>query len=88
MQTDMVLERYLRVLRLEWQAAGRDSELLGLAGASKTSRPTPSETLSLKRQHTIQKATLSNSATSSGPTGAIFIQTTTWEGEIKSLITA
>lgn len=45
----MVLERQLRVLHLGPCAAGRDSEPLGLAGASESSPPPRSDTPHLTR---------------------------------------
>lgn len=40
MQADKVLERQLRVLQLDLQAAGRDCELPGLVQAFETSKST------------------------------------------------
>ena len=57
MRADMVLEKDLRVLHLDLQAAGRDSESLGLAWASETSKCSPSNTSSNKVTPTPQDHT-------------------------------
>ena len=44
-QADMVLEKELRVQHLDPQAAGRDSEPLGLTRAYEISKPISSDTL-------------------------------------------
>ena len=52
-QADMVLEKELRVLHLDWQAAGRETP--DLARAFETSKPTPSDILPPTRTYLLQQ---------------------------------
>jgi hypothetical protein len=49
----MVLEKELRVLHLDWQAAGRETP--DLARAFETSKPTPSDILPPTRTYLLQQ---------------------------------
>lgn len=69
----MVLEE-LRRFHLDPQAAGRESEPLGLAGASETSKSFPSDTLCPASRTYVIRTTAPDSATPSGPMGTIFTQ--------------
>lgn len=71
MQADMELERELRV-----QCLSQQEESKTLSIGNHKAYP-PSDTHPPTKSHLFQKAIPPNSATSNGPTGATFIQTTT-----------
>jgi hypothetical protein len=50
-QSDMVLEKELRILQVYPQVEERERVTLGLAGAYETSKPTLSDTLPPTRPH-------------------------------------
>lgn len=74
MQADLVLEKVLRVLHMDLQAVGIECETLGMASASESSKPTPSDTLLLKAISTPHMTTCPNRCTSYGSMVSIFIQ--------------
>jgi hypothetical protein len=55
MQADKVLEKELEVLHLDLQAAGRESEPLGLVRASRDPKDCLRDILPLTRSHLLQQ---------------------------------